>query len=256
MKKQKIVHVLVKSGAATSNKEAQQLIDAGRVKVEEKLVVSHNFQLNPNTKKVFLDDKLLKISKDNIYVILNKPMNLVCDRNDLHGRKTIYDFIKTIKERDENSMNSLFAVGRLDANSTGLLILTNDGNFANRILQPDSNITKKYFVKIIGKLTDDENTRLLQGIEITLEKDGVTETYKTDKCNIEDIKFNSKDDLTSLNIIISEGKNRQIRRMFLAVNHKVTELKRVSIGNLLLGDLKEGGYKFMKKEEISGLVFG
>jgi len=183
--------------------------------------------------------------------MLNKPRQYLCHRTRSFGKKSIlelFDLPKAVK-------NQINPVGRLDYESEGLIILTNDGDFANRILQPKTKLEKEYEVLVKGELDERTKERLEQGIEIEVggdERKGQpkTMTHKTLPAMIRIIDRSTQ--VTRFSIIIQEGKKRQIREMMKAVKLKVLSLKRIRIGNLTLGDLKEGAYKTFMKDSVFG----
>ena len=169
--------------------------------------------------------------------MLNKPKDYICSKTDDFGRKPVLELIG-------DKTNTLFTVGRLDFKTEGLLLVTNDGDWANDIIHPRNEISKTYEVQIVGKLSNQSKQQIEEGIEIDGRK-----TLPA-KINILKTEINS----TKLNITIYEGRNREIRKLFAAVNHKVSFLKRLSIGKLKLGDLPTGKFRKLTEQEKK-LVF-
>ena len=175
--------------------------------------------------------------KKNEYYILNKPKGYICSVSDDKGRKTIMDLLPSNAGR-------IFPVGRLDYDSEGLLIVTTDGELAQRLTHPSNEIPKTYLVKIEGTLTEAALNPIRSGIEI----DG---GYVTKKCNAHIVETNKE--YTKIHITITEGKNREIRKMFAAIGKEVVLLKRIKIGELTLRGLNRGEWRKLSKEEVAYL---
>lgn len=186
---------------------------------------------------IFINGKKIEtnINEKKIYFMLNKPLEVLSASSDDRGRKTVVDLIKTNQR--------IFPIGRLDYMTSGLILLTNDGELFNRIVHPKSEIYKQYYIKIFGDIKKEEIEELKEGI---LLDDG-----KTLPAKISRIKYDKNK--TSLYISIREGRNRQIRRMFEKFGYKVLLLRREKIGKLSLGNLTEGEYRALTKEEIEYL---
>lgn len=226
---ERLQKVIAQSGLC-SRREAEKLILAGRVKVGGKIITELGSKVAPN-QKIIVDGKPLTFSAEKIYLLLNKPRGYVCTLHDERGRKTILDLIDT-QER-------IYPVGRLDLNSEGLILLTNDGDLTNLLIHPRFEIKKTYRAKISGTITEDKLDKLRAGIELD---DGLTapaEIYMLDKDLVE--------------ITIHEGRNRQVRRMFAAIGCDVKRLKRVKFANLTLEGLKVGKYRELTADELAEL---
>lgn len=182
-----------------------------------------------------LEMKLEKEIDEKVYYMLNKPLEVLSSSSDDRGRTTVVDLIKTNKR--------IFPIGRLDYMTTGLILLTNDGELFNRLVHPKSEIYKKYYLKVFGEVKKHEIEQLKKGVNL---EDGKTLPAKVSTVKIENNK-------TSLYISIREGKNRQVRRMIEKFGYKVLMLRREKIGELSLGDLPEGKYRELTKEEIEYL---
>lgn len=180
-------------------------------------------------------DKIENLQEEKVYFMLNKPLEVLSSSSDDRGRKTVVDLIKTDKR--------IFPIGRLDYMTTGLILLTNDGVLFNRLVHPKSEIYKKYYLKIFGQIKRTELDQLKKGINL---EDGKTLPAKISAIKIENNK-------SSMYISIREGKNRQIRRMIEKFGYRVLMLRREKIGELSLGDLPEGKYRELTKEEIEYL---
>lgn len=219
-----------------SRRKAEELIKSGRVKINGKLA-ELGMRADFAHDKVFLDGKKIEpqISKKH-YIMLYKPRGYVTTMSDEKGRKCVADLVKDIPDR-------VYPVGRLDKDSEGLLIMTNDGDFANNLIHPSKNIWKKYRVTVRPGITEEQLTKLCVGIEID---SGITEPAQVNVVTEEKER-------AVLEISIKEGKNRQIRKMCEAVGLEVARLKRVAIGNLKLGMLKPGKWKNLNESEIKSI---
>jgi len=213
-----------------SRRKAETAISDGRVSVNGVVVTTLGTKVSYED-EIKIDGKILKIQKK-VYVMLNKPKGCITAVSDDRGRKTVLDYVSEVPE-------SLFPVGRLDYDTEGLLILTSDGDFANKLIHPSKNIKKTYLAGL-NKLPEvSELEKLKKGVAIEDYIAVANEVYVYDKKN------------NICLIKISSGKNRQVRKMFDAIGYKVINLKRISIGEIKLGDLKPGAYRFLSEEEIA-----
>ena len=230
---------IAKSGV-TSRRKADLLIKEGRVKVNSKIILSPGLKITQKD-SVFLDKKELKI-KQNLYFIFNKPKGVTSTTFDRFAKSKVIDFLpKDLFKKDKR----IYPVGRLDKDSCGLLILTNDGNLCYEITHPKFSIEKEYFVKVRGQFNDKLCQKANKGIN-----------DKGDKLAVDQIKIIKKDNLmTVCKVITHEGKKRHIRRIFESLGFFVLELKRVRIGRLNLGDIKPGKYKILSQEQIYSILF-
>lgn len=213
------------------------MILAGDVAVNGEIVRELGTRVSDGD-EVRVRGKVIRFTEKNIYILLNKPIGFVTTCDDEKGRDTVIDLVRDeIEER-------VYPVGRLDMMSSGAIILTNDGEVANRLMHPKFHMDKRYEVMVGGEVTDAVVRKLEDGMEI--------EGRRTAPAKVE-IKrqFPEK---TFLEVTIHEGRNRQIRKMFEAVGHRVLELKRVAIGNILLGNLPEGRFRHLNKGEIGYLM--
>ena len=206
-----------------SRRQAEKLIDEGRVSVDGKKIISQGMNVSENN-KIFVDKKLINRSTDTQIYIFHKPRGCLVTHNDPSNRKTIFDFIN-------KKYRNLITVGRLDYNSEGLLILTNDGQLKREFELPKNNYQREYKVKIQGKITDFIISKISKGITVRGQK------YKS----IEIKKINETSTYTWIRMILTEGKNREIRKIFDSLNMTVTRLIRVSYGKYRLGKLQKGG---------------
>lgn len=218
-----------------SRRNIDKLIDEGKISINGK-IASQGMNVSEND-EIYIDGKKIinANTQEKVYFMLNKPLEVLSSSSDDRGRKTVVDLVKTDKR--------IFPIGRLDYMTTGLIILTNDGELFNRLVHPKSEIYKKYYVKVLGEIKKNELENLKKGVIL---EDGKTLPAKVDLIKRDKNK-------TFLYISIREGKNRQIRRMIEKLGYKVLNLKREKIGNLSLGDLVEGQYRELKKEEIEYL---
>lgn len=206
-----------------SRRQAEKLIDEGRVSVDGKKIISQGMNVSENN-KIFVDKKLINRSTDIQIYIFHKPKGCLVTHNDPSNRKTIFDFIN-------KKYRNLITVGRLDYNSEGLLILTNDGQLKREFELPKNNYQREYKVKIQGKINDFIISKISKGITVKGQK------YKS----IEIKKINETSTYTWIRMILTEGKNREIRKIFDSLNMTVTRLIRVSYGKYRLGKLQKGG---------------
>lgn len=218
-----------------SRKIANEMIKQGRVSVNAKIIYDPSYRVSLTKDKIAIDGQVLK-QKEKIYIILNKPKGVVTTRRDELNRKTVYDIV---------AIDAWVApVGRLDKDTSGLLILTNDNRFADFVTNPNSKIPKTYLVKLNKKIKPEDLLKLRIGIEI--EANG--ETYITMPANVKVLKINQK--TCWVEIEITEGKNRQIRKMFERLGYKVENLIRTKIGNFEDKNLKPGEWRFLNKSEL------
>ncbi|MAG60624.1 hypothetical protein CL619_02440 [archaeon] len=237
-KKLTLYQILRKSGMFSSKEELVDALRGGKVAIDGRVTKNQQFQCNPNTRSVTVSGKEVTFVTKK-YFILNKPFNTSCQFGDQF--KYCRDLID--KEKIGGKVwNSLFCVGRLDVPTTGLLIITNDGEFSRKILSPDMKVWKKYKVLVKEKITDEQIESLQRGVTIEMKQGG---TYQCLPAKVTRIRDHE------LYLSISEGKFRQVRKMLEAVGNKVAALQRVAIGNLKLGSLQEGEWIEVNCEEIS-----
>lgn len=228
------INKFISSCGIASRRKADELIEKGKVKVNGEILKNPGYDVQKKD-IVEVDGKVLTNSEKLVYFMLNKPKGIICSNSDEKGRKTVIDLIKC-SER-------IYSVGRLDYDSEGLILLTNDGDLSFKLTHPKNEIEKTYIVKIEGSILESELAVLRNGVKI--------EDVKYSKCKV---KVISKDkDSTKLEIIIHEGKNREIRKMLDFIGKKVLMLKRVKIAELKLGGLNRGEYRELKPYEIEYL---
>lgn len=219
-----------------SRRKSEEIISSKRVKVNGITVTELGCKIDPSHDIVTVDGKRIKHIEQKVYIIMNKPKGYVTTVSDEYNRKTVIDLLRDVKER-------VYPIGRLDYDTSGLLLLTNDGELANKLIHPKYEVVKTYIATVHGKPTEEELQRFRHGLEI----DG----YITAEAEIEILK--DVNDKSVLKIRIHEGKNRQIRKMCEKIGHPVTSLKRIAIGELDLGTLKKGCWRFLKDYEIEYL---
>ena len=218
----------------TSRRKAEELIIKGKVKVNGEIVTSLGTKVKTSD-TIEVENTILDNNKDYEYYLLNKPRGIISSTTDEHNRTTIVDLIKTSQR--------IYPIGRLDYDTTGAIILTNDGYLANKLMHPSSNIEKTYLAKVSGLVTGYEIKELREGMII----DG----KKTNKAKVNLKKYDKKTDKSLIEITIHEGRNHQVKKMFEMVNHDVLKLKRVKYANLDLTNLKSGEYRKLTNKEIA-----
>ena len=212
-----------------SRRKCEQFILDGLVEVNGKVVQELGTKVNEKDEVKF-KGKVLKPVENKVYILLNKPIGYVTTVKDQFGRDTVLDLVK-VKER-------VVPVGRLDMYTSGALILTNDGEFINKYTHPKNEIDKTYNVTVSGKITKEEVEKLKNGVELD---DG----YITKPAKVKILKIDEEKNISRVQIVIHEGKNRQVRRMCEAIGKKVLALHRSKIGNIDVKDLKLGEWKYL-----------
>jgi pseudouridine synthase len=223
------------SGVA-SRRASEEMISQGLVKVNDKIVIELGTKVDPKVDRVKVNDKLIRLETKKVYVLLNKPIGYMCTMDDEKDRNIVTDLIEGIDER-------IYPVGRLDADTTGLLLLTNDGDLAYKITHPKNEIVKRYIAIVEGVPNRMELEQFRRGLMI----DGkpTAEAF---------IKIAKRyDDEAILEIAIHEGRNRQVKKMCEMINHPVKKLKRIAIGNIEIGGLEIGSWRHLDEEELKYL---
>lgn len=234
--KQVQLNKFLANAGVTSRRKVADLVMQKRVKINGQVASKLAIRINPEKDKVLVDGRVAKLENQRIYIMLNKPKGLVSTVEDEFNRPKVLDLVK-VSER-------IYPIGRLDQDSSGLILLTNDGELTNRLTHPKFHIPKTYELLISGKINSKQLEQLEKGVKL---KEGMSSPTK-----IRILKRNSKEVL--LEIILYEGWNRQIRRMCGIVGLNLLDLKRVAIGDLRLGDLKVGKWRFLTDKELNSLL--
>ena len=221
-----------------SRRKCEELILLGKVKVNGNIIEELGFKVNPLEDIVEHDGRVITKEERKVYIMPNKPEDVITSVKDEKDRKTVIDIVK-VNER-------IFPIGRLDYDSSGLILLTNDGELYNKIIHPRVELDKKYVAVVKGEVSLDDKEKFESGIDIG--------GYITAPAKLKMLEYSHRKDLSTIEVCIHEGKNRQIRKMCSAINHEVMSLKRVSIGNIRLGQLKKGEYRYLNDEEMKYLM--
>ena len=222
-----------------SRRKAEQLIAEGKVRVNGETVREMGVKVDPNYDKVEVGGREIGTNVKKYYIMLNKPAGYITTTNDDRGRNTGMELVRDVHGR-------IYPVGRLDAETEGLLIMTNDGDFANKVIHPSNNHKKVYIAEVRGLPEPDTLKKFAKGIDIG--------DYVTAPAKAELLTGTSR--VSTVRVTVSEGKKRQVRLMFDAVGHPVIGLKRVQIGDIMLGNLPRGKWRHLRREEIDRLTRG
>ena len=227
--------VLAAAGVG-SRRTSEQLIASGRVTVDGQVVDQLGARVDPDTAVVLVDGRRVSVRPGVVHLALNKPRGVLSAMSDDRGRPTVGDLVRDRPER-------LFHVGRLDADSEGLLLLTNDGEFAHQLMHPSYGVRKTYLVEVDGTVPRGPIRELLAGVEL---EDGPA---RADAARV----IQSQGDRTLIEVVLHEGRNRIVRRMFAAVGHPVRRLVRTAIGPLQLGGQRVGTVRMLTPDEVTSL---
>lgn len=233
---ERLQKILSRAGVA-SRREAERMITEGRVAVNGRTVTELGAKAEPSRDAVTVDGKPVSVAEKRVYILLNKPVGYVTTMRDPEGRPIVTDLLKGLGVR-------VYPVGRLDYNTEGLLLLTNDGAWANRLAHPRHEVDKEYLVRVKGTVSREQIFRLEQGVEL---EDGKTAPARVSVTR-------QSDNNTWISITIHEGRYRQVRRMCEAVSLSVVRLRRVRYGALALGKLKIGEYRHLTQGEVAALA--
>ena len=217
-----------------SRRKCEQYIQQGKVQVNGKVVTELGTKINPKKVQVKFENREITENRKMVYILLNKPIGYVTTVDDQFNRDTVLDLVK-VKER-------IVPVGRLDMYTSGALILTNDGDFVYKVTHPKHEIEKTYTVTLKGIIQNDEVEKLRKGVQI--------EDYTTKPAKVKILKIVQEKNISRLEIIIHEGKNRQVRKMCEAIGKKVLALHRSKIGKIGVKDLKLGEWRYLTEKEI------
>ena len=219
----------------TSRRKAEELIEKGRVRVNDEVITTLGYKVSDKD-KIYIDEVLLE-KENKVYYLLNKPRGVVCTTEDDKGRTIITSLIGTDLR--------IFPVGRLDYDTTGAIILTNDGEFSNLLTSPKSDIEKVYIAKVKGMITPDKIMSLKKGVVI----DG----RKTKKAKVKLRKYDKNTNTSIVELTITEGRNHQVKNMFESVGNEVLKLKRERISFLNINDLSSKEYRILTPKEVKQL---
>lgn len=232
---ERLQKIIANAGVA-SRRKAEEFIVEGLVTVNGRIVRELGTKADPDKDAIKVMGKLIRMPQSNTYIVLNKPVGYITSMSDPEGRPVVTDLLKGVKSR-------VYPVGRLDYDTEGLLILTNDGELANRLMHPSHEIPKTYLVKIKGTLEDIEMEKLAKGVKL---EDGLTAPAVVRKLK--------KADANSwIEITIHEGRYHQVKRMVEKVGHSVIKLIRVRYGSIELGNVPPGQYRYLTHEEVKDL---
>ncbi len=238
---ERLQKIIARAGL-TSRREAEQWITEGRVSVDGEIIRELGTKADPVHSRIKVNGKPIREGTDHlVYLLLHKPKECVTTLSDPQGRSTVKDFLGKIKER-------VYPVGRLDYHSEGMLLLTNDGEFANYIISPDSGIEKTYWIKVSGKPEETALEKLRVGI--------VLEGRRTKPAKIRRLPTPSKKQSENpwVEVVLKEGRQNQIRNMFTRIGHPVRKLRRVRIGPVKLGNLQPGSIRALRDSEVKRLL--
>lgn len=231
------INKYIASSGICSRRAAEELVTSGKVKINGKPVTALATDVDEENDTVTVDGQKISLVTKLINIMLYKPKGCICSLSDEKGRKTVFDYLEDFQNK------RIFPIGRLDYDTEGLLLLTNDGALSNKLTQPINEISKTYVAKIEGEIEESDLARLRNGVTV----DGV----KLRRCKIKVLDRDEK--FTRLEITIYEGKNREIHKMFETVGKTVAFLKRIKIGDLKLGGLSRGAYRYLTPKEVAYL---
>lgn len=218
-----------------ARRKIDEFIIQGRVTVNNKVVLEQGLQIIPDKDDIKLDGERIKVKTNKLYFILHKPIGFITTTDDEKNRKTVIDLIKT---RDK-----VFPIGRLDSDTSGVLLLTNDGDFANKLMHPRFKVEKTYIVTLSKPLDEKIRVKLSGGIKLDGKKTAPAK-----------IAYPNKNDLSAVSVTLTEGRNRQVRRMFESYGYFVRKLHRISYGHLNLKGLNAGEYRKLTTDEINKFI--
>ena len=223
------------SAGIASRRKCEELILEGKIEVNGKIITELGTKIDPKKDEVKYNGKIVKSEEEKVYILLNKPIGYVTTAKEQFGRDMVLDLVKVNKR--------IVPVGRLDMYTSGALILTNDGEFVNKLTHPSHEIDKTYNVTVKGIVTKEEIENLKKGVLID-------DDYITKPAKVKILKIDEEKKISRIQITIHEGKNRQVRKMCEAIGKKVLALHRSKIGNLDVKDLKLGEWRYLSKREI------
>jgi pseudouridine synthase len=242
--KLKLHQFLARAGAAKKNYEITQMIKAGRVRVDGRVVTAASFMFDAKKKRVYLDGQIVR-RKPARYFLVNKPRGYSCQRGE---SPNVSMLLRPLLEGDASLLRSLFAVGRLDRDTEGIVIVTNDGRTASRITSPIEAVEKEYEAEVEGELPDAATKALREGVKIEVGD----KCYRTQPAKVVLVKKISSS--STVRITLTEGKKRQVRKMFVAIGHPVIALRRIRIGALRIEAMRGKRVVEMTKEAILAAI--
>ena len=232
------INKYIASCGVASRRKAEELILNKKVKVNGRLIEELSFQVDEYKDTVEVDGVKISLDEETVYILLNKPEGYITTVKDQFDRPSVIDLLSDVKER-------VFPVGRLDYETSGLLLLTNDGDLTYKLTHPKHEVDKTYVARVKGKLTPDEIKMFKSGLKI--------EDYVTAPAKLKVIRYDEKTNVSLLEIKIHEGKNRQVRKMCKAINHPVLRLKRTAMGKIRIGECEIGKYRYLTEDEVKYL---
>jgi len=232
---ERLQKILAEAGVA-SRREAERMIVNGRVRVNGALIRELGTKADAAKDQITVDGKPIKTAEKKVYLAFHKPVNVMVTRKDPEGRPTVFDYLKEIPER-------VNYVGRLDFDSEGLILLTNDGELLARLTHPRYEVPKTYHVKVVGRVTKESLAKIAKGVNVGafVAQPSKARVYKENPNN------------TWVEVILKEGKNREVRRIFEALGHKTMRLIRMAVGPVRLNDLPAGRWRALDRKEIQAL---
>ncbi|CAH8714362.1 rRNA pseudouridine synthase [Paenibacillus thiaminolyticus] len=234
---ERLQKIMANAGVA-SRRKCEQLILDGKVEVNGEVVTALGVKADPATDIITMNGKPITANANKVYAAFHKPKGVITSMSDPEGRKTVLDFVKGIGGR-------VYPVGRLDYDTEGLLLLTNDGDLANMLMHPRHHVAKTYHATVKGIPHGDLLEKLREGVQL---EDGMTQPAEVE---YHDVDMERKS--ATISITIYEGRNRQVRRMFEAIGHPVVKLKRVQFGNIFLQGIPRGKFRHLTKSEVNEL---
>lgn len=232
------INKYIASCGVASRRKAEELILNKKVKVNGRLIEELSFQVDEYKDTVEVDGVKISLNEETVYILLNKPEGYITTVKDQFDRESVLDLVTDIKER-------VYPIGRLDYETSGLLLLTNDGDLTYKLTHPKHEVDKTYVARVKGKLTPDEIKMFKSGLKI--------EDYVTAPAKLKVIRYDEKTNVSLLEIKIYEGKNRQVRKMCKAINHPVLRLKRTAMGKIRIGECEIGKYRYLTEDEVKYL---
>lgn len=218
-----------------SRRKAEEYILEGKVKVNGEIVYELGMKIDPLQDEVLFNGKTINLENDKVYILLNKPIGYVTTVKEQFGRKTVIDLLKGVKQK-------VLPVGRLDMYTSGAIILTNDGDFIYQVTHPKYEIEKTYQVTVKGIITNEDVEKLKNGVQI--------EDYISGKAKVKILKIDQDKKISRIQITIHEGKNREVRKMCIAIGKSVIALHRSKIEDIDVKNLKLGEWRYLSKEEV------